>query len=51
MIQNQMSYVDAGYLSDPNKNWSQTRYFFTSLGSDILKMKVYIRGRSRRCDE
>jgi len=51
MIQNQISYVDAGYLSDPHNDWSQTRYFFTRLGSDILKMKVYMRGRNRRCDE
>jgi len=51
MIQNQMSYVNAGYLFDPHNNWSQTRYFFTSLGSDILKMKVYMRGRNRKCDE
>jgi len=24
-----MSYVDAGYLSDPHNGWSQTKYFFT----------------------
>jgi len=29
MIHNQMSYVDAGYLSYPHNDWSQTRYFFT----------------------
>jgi len=51
MNQNQMSYADAGYLSDPNNNWSQTRYFLTSFGSDILKMKVYMTERNRRCDE
>jgi len=51
MIQIQMSYVDASYVSNPHNNWSQTRYFFTSLCSDILKMKVYMRGRNRRCDE
>jgi len=31
MIQNQMSYVDAGYLSDSYNDWSQTKYFFTRL--------------------
>jgi len=33
MIQSQMSYVDADYLSDPHNAWSQTRYFFTCGGT------------------
>jgi len=30
-----MSYVDAGYLSDPDNDISQTRYFFTCDGTMI----------------
>jgi len=35
MIQNQRSYVDVGYLSDPYNGWSQIRYFFKCGGTMI----------------
>jgi len=30
-----MSYVDAGYSSNPHNDWSQTKYFFTCGGTMI----------------